>query len=371
MKEIIEYILAGLIIISTIPIYDYIVNNLYSPPDLTVDYSLLNLFTQYFTSIVEKPFLHGNSSSPIFSFEKYLEAKLGYILSGYRYSVEVSSASLARVFFNTTTSNIVVETLEPGKINILVLYRDVGKLIFKNTSISSFSYKTINNTYIYVINTASLGITNPNNMIYITAVLETPSYRYINYYLFENRARKIYFVENNNKIAIAAPSSLINTTILNASIVFYNQGEYFCLNRSIYEEPRKITGNIIEFYEVELNYIFENTGNISIDSVSYRIFDLLLLVRENITRIRIRPDYEEVETTISTRKINVFTPIYNLVLALLYDNRGNVYLAEWYPHKLVFGYNIPRDLPVSRISVVSRIGMVDYLVTIYMWRSRV
>jgi len=370
VKEIIEYILASLIIISIIPIYDYIIGNLYNPPELTVDYSLLNLFTLHVTNILNKPFIHGNASSPLFSFEKLVESKLGYLLTEYRYRVEVISASLLKVFFNNTSNDIIVETLEPGYVNILVVYRDNERIYFKNITLTQYILKTINNTYIYSINISSIGITSPDKLLYILAILETPGHRYINYYaLFENNVRRVYFGENNENIAIIAPKNLLNTQQLNATIVFYNQGEFYCLNESSYEEPRKITGNNIEFYRVYMRYVTSLNKTVIYNNIEYSVYNLTLYVQEKITRVRIRPDYEEIEVSTDEHRINVYSPIYNLVLAVLYDNVGNIYVAEWYPHRLVFGYDNPGEIPVSYMTTVVRLGMIDYVVVISMWRS--
>ena len=77
----------------------------------------------------------------------------------------------------------------------------------------------------------------------------------------------------------------------------------------------------------------------------------------------------EPNVTSSTIKINELkAPIYNIVLVLLKDANGNLHIAIWYPHSIVIGDKVPEDLPVRRITMLRRLGMIDYYVTIYIWR---
>ncbi|MEM1555160.1 MAG: hypothetical protein QXM54_01280, partial [Desulfurococcaceae archaeon] len=70
-------------------------------------------------------------------------------------------------------------------------------------------------------------------------------------------------------------------------------------------------------------------------------------------------------TILGVKPIN--TPIYNIPVIIVRGTNGT-WVAYWYPHNLSFGYGIPREIPVTEITLIKRIGMVDYVLKLYVWR---
>ena len=67
----------------------------------------------------------------------------------------------------------------------------------------------------------------------------------------------------------------------------------------------------------------------------------------------------------------VSSPLYNAVLLLLKDLDGRLYVATFYHHEVDFGDAIPRDWQTDILVYIMRIGMVDYEVTLTIWRRSI
>jgi len=156
VKELVEYILATVILASSLVAYNFIMDTMLAPPDLVVDPTLLSLLSTQIKDLLEAPVLHGNSSSPFFSFEKYLNQELGYILKDYAYCIEVVSGGITEMTYDNTSKIITIKAVEPGTPNLLLVDQTPTGFTIVNTTATSYDYT--NGAYVYTINVSSLGV---------------------------------------------------------------------------------------------------------------------------------------------------------------------------------------------------------------------
>jgi len=372
LKEVVEYVLAGIIILSIIPVYDYIVNNLYTPPDITVDYSLLNTLALRIKDVLEEQFVYGNASSPIFSFDKYVEERLGYILSGYAYRVEVVSSSIKSIALDESANTLLVETVEPGTLNLFLIVSGSSGLGFVNVTVSSYSSRLVNGTYTYTVSLTSYGV-QADSLLYVVAVLETTSYKYIGYLKASDLVQEVGFTDNAGVAAVVIPSNSASEPVINTTLVFYAESLFYAYSNATYTGLLRVTGNSLVLRNNTVQYQLVNSTQLSYSGRFYTIYNLTLLVDQRIIRIRFRGDGTGTVEDISrnTYRNGIESPLYNLLLAVFRDSSGRVYVARWYPHSVVFGKSIPRDLPFTKITLVLKLGLFDYSVTVYLWRLTV
>lgn len=376
MKELVEYILATVILASSLVAYNFIMDTMSAPPDVVVDPTLLSLLSTQIKDLLEAPVLHGNSSSPFFSFEKYLNQELGYILKDYAYRIEVVSGGITEMTYDNTSKNITIKVVEPGTLNLLLINQTPTGFTIVNTTVANYAYA--NGAYFYTINISSLGV---GNLLYAVAVLETPSYRYIDYLPIGNVV-EANFTEYNGLVAVALPSNITTDTSFNTTIVYYGNMTYEVVDSRTLIEIIEIVnetqsqgqgkgqgqGNRVTFSNETISYVLNNRDA---DVNNYRVYELDVVKYTNITTIKIEGNsgkYSSNSTTLSPISDPVESPIYNLLLVVFRDSSGKIYVARWYPYSLTIGSNIPGEFPYSKLSFYARLGYFDYWVTVYLWR---
>jgi len=362
VKELVEYILATVILVSSLVAYNFIMDNMSAPPDVVVDPTLLSLLSNQIKDLLEAQILHGNASSPFFSFDKYLNQELGYILKNYAYRIEVVSFGITDMIYDNTSKTITIRTIETGTLNLLLINQTPTGFTIVNTTVTNYTYS--NGAYFYTVNLSNLRVNKP---IYAVAVLETPSYRYIDYLNIGN-VTEVNFAEYNGIVAVALPSNITTDTSFNTTIVYYGNMTYEVANSKILIETTRTQGDTVTFSNKTISYVLNKTADVNHEGNNYKVYKLDVGKYTNTTIIKLHPQPRLIGSTITTSSDPVESPIYNLLLALFRDTSGKIYAARWYPYSLSIGSNAPREFPYSKMSFYTKLGYFDYRITVYMWR---
>jgi len=362
VKELVEYILATVILASSLVAYNFIMDTMSAPPDVVVDPTLLSLLSTQIKDLLETQVLHGNSTSPFFSFEKYLNQELGYILKDYAYRIEVVSGGITEMTYNDASKTITVKVVEPGTLNLLLVNQTPTGFTIVNTTVANYAYA--NGAYFYTINVSSLGVNNP---IYAVAVLEIPSYRYIDYLSIGN-VTEVNFAEYNGIVTVALPSNITSDRTFNTTIIYYGNMTYEVANSKILIETTGTQGDNVTFSNKTISYILNKTADVNYEGNNYKVYELDVGKYTNTTTIKLHPSPYLIGSTTTISSDPVESPIYNLLLAVFRDSSGKIYVARWYPHALTIGSNIPGESPYSKLTFYARLGYFDYWVTVYLWR---
>ena len=387
MKEIVEYILAALIIISIIPIYDYIMTTIYSPPELKVEKTTAYSFADQVIPIIYEAGLYGNLSSPLLDLGALIKNKLPYMTSKYGFHIDMVSGGITRIEYS---GSIKVYTIMKGNVSLLIL-RSNGATY--NITLTTPSYDLGNGTYIYEY------VPSVDDIVFIAAVLDTEYYRFVNYYY--GNVKKVYIGNYNGSLVIASDKGYLTYYTLpnNYMGVPLNITGYSEYGFEVLSDVVKY-GNVIGIGNIGIGWSFPYGLYISYDvyydsrairyyglynttlSVDTGEYDLTAVnVVYNYTIDTVRYRYYLFWGIVTTELVSsvsyymerypVYAPIYNLPIIYGRDGSGEVFVGTWYPHRLSFGDTIPEGIPVTRITLVKRIGMVDYYITIYMWRKAV
>ena len=379
MKEVIEYVLATLVILSCIPLYNFITDQLYSPPELEVDYSLATMFSEHVIDTLKQVAVYGNLSSPLIDLSTYIREKLSYLGNEYGYQISIVSQGILDTVLQGNTLKIY--TMDQGNVSILAIFSD-GSM--ENMTITSPSTICPNNTYVY-----ETSISSTSQLKFIVVVLDTGVYRYIDYY--SNGTDIVYLGNINNTLYLISdhqfpPNSIINgSQYVMAKIISFSNGNFLVSKETMYKKYLRLEAGWIgwcfivwEIYEsTEIRYYAIYDGVTTVGPYTYYKYRISVLEERNTIKSPIywfpwcTPPEPENITPPVYRMNELRAPIYNLLLVLLKDANGDIHIAIWYPHSIVVGDNVPKDLPVRRVVMLRRLGMIDYYVTIYVWRRSI
>ncbi len=387
MKDIVEYILATLVILSIIPVYNYIIDTLYSPPELRVEETVVYAFADQLIPIINEAGLYGNLSSPLIDLGELVKHRLPYFTDKYGFYVEMVSAGILYTF--VSGGDVVIYTLMKGNVSIIVIDKDLAAY---NMSRSDPSYVLSNGTYVY-----RFTLPDPSNTAYIAVVLDTNYYRYIDYCVVD--ANEIYIGNINGSLIMLSQNISLYTLPSNEyglpiAITSYSHNRFQVFNKTI------VYGNIVGLGSigfgwswwygpyVEYSIYYNSTymkyygiysNNIIVGGTSYEVVPIYLIYNCTVDEVRYR--YYLWPGTMSSWVVSsseydmlknpLYAPVYNIPLIYGKGASGEIYVGKWYPHRITFGETVPEGIPVTKITLLKRIGMVDYYITIYMWRRAV
>ncbi len=385
MKEVVEYILAALIVMSVIPIYNYITGSLYSPPELQVEQSVVSAFTDQIVVFLNEAALYGNLSSPIVDLTSLIENRYPYFTRQYAFRIEMVSNGIINV--NVSAGSIKVYTLQKGNLTLLIVHSDYTLI---NTTLERPINSFPNGTYLYEYNDER------SDIIFVASVLDTGIYRYVDYYESPT-LNKVYIGNYYGVFSVITDKDPEYFSLpggrkgLKLTIVSYSPGSIQFINGSV--RFGDITGfsfggigfswtyGLYIYYYVEyqdqiMTYYSTYTDTSTYNGINYNILSnsLLNMTAYDTFKYTYYLWYGELdkelvsEDPISPEYVDIEAPIYNVLLVMLTDRAGNHYLGYWYPHNITIGYTLPKGLPVTSITIVKRLGMVDYTITVYMWR---
>lgn len=378
MKEIIEYILSAILLVSIIPIYNYVVDNLYSPPMIEVDLNYAYSIAERIASILDRAAQSGNLSSPFFNPLEAVARELGDLGTRIGLHVELISIGVSDIRLNNNL--LEVETRIRGNLSLLLVYRN-GNVI--NLTISEPSGGD-GSTYIY-----RLYINNPSNLVFVASIIDDGLYRYVNY-MVRDESISLKLGSMNNKLYLFSTSNLGQSLPIN--IVPYNWGFEIFNDTVSYRNVTRIeqvnvgrgVPGYIKVWNVYTNlttmkYLITYDGNVAYGGASYKAYEVVIGGEVRGEKISYTVDIrgprprlinftiERISETAYLEFKHISTPTYNLPVIVV-KGTSSVWVAYWYPHSYTFGYTTPKDLPVTEVSLIKRIGMVDYVLRLYVWR---
>ncbi|ADI32080.1 hypothetical protein [Staphylothermus hellenicus] len=378
MKELIEYVLAALIIVSFIPIFDVIVTDFSTTNPPIIESSTLLYMSSGIRDVLNNISSQGNFTPQITDIAKAISSRLN-LSREIGYNVRIVSSGISKV--NVQDNNVQVYTTSPGKLTVCVVYDDLS---YSNYTLDNPTTTLPNGTFLYTITTSR------TNIIAVSAILETGVARYIGYWVSEN-IYEVYAYNVNNKITIAVPDTVpqpnyytvSGSEAINAVLIYYTQGQFY--NYSI------VTGNFIVnltwfqsgsnyyigygYYKQYLSrYVATYYDQATINGITYRLHRLQNYVEKDTHYI----EYEyyagslatlyDIIVETSSHSFDIQYPIYNLVFIFLRDADGKIYYAIIYPHELLIGEPTPSNWVTYETTYTARIGMVNYDIIITVWR---
>ncbi len=412
MKEIIEYVLAGIIIASFIPLYTMINVGLYNPPPRRIDPNVMVLYSNAVEEVLNELITSNNLTPTLVDLRQLLINRVGLdVYRDYGFHVTLYSWGIANI---TVLSNkVIVYTRDKGNLTLLVVWSDLSSSTYFTDAPSH--YYSEEGVYKYELAVPT------SNLIVSVAVLETGILRYINYYI-DNSLRELYLLNINGRIYVLndlsqgslATSNYAGYPVVETYLYYYTRFN-FSLYRRLYfvhsidtwiydmcccSSPTPPTDYLVSLEEKVVPMIYTNVsyygiydGTITINGKNYQAFYVSNFKHEeNYTEYWERRDihggYCSCSEACSSRcpywvrisqsnpstynYLNILaSPLYNSVLLLIKDASGRVYYAKFYHYSIDFGDTIPKDWQTDILVYNMRIGMVDYEVTLTIWRRSV
>ncbi len=382
IKEIIEYLLAALVIVSVIPIYNVIITRYYAPPPKSIEPLTLYYYVESINNALYTLANQGNLTPEIISFNEVLNQYMGNLSRDYGYNVEIISDGIVNISLSINSLKII--TSDKGNLSILIVYYNLS---YETYTLPKPNY-TVGHNYVYEIT----GL-DASDIIAVAALLETGVARYYDDWVSDT-IYKAYIININGEVNVLIPTNYPKPTtfdyqgydVINTSIYYYSQQSYYRYNYLWYRYVKDAyyyvnwwTGEpyrkILYVNESEVNYLAEDIGTISINNNNYYVFKPCVFhwerqyyedwryignVWELYRRRPYLPPYLEIHS--------LSFPIYNSVFIILLDTAGNIYVARPYRHSMFFGEDIPSDWPVITTNYLIRLGMVDYNIKVTVWR---
>ena len=380
MKEIVEYLLATLIIVSFIPVYTTINHMLYTPPSKGISPIILSTYTEVIKDTLFELGKEQVVDPYVIDLGKLIAERVPDIYSTYGFYVEVSSWLVKNV--SVDNNLVTVYVLEPGNLSLLIIYDD---LTFDSTKLTSYKSK-INSLYVYQY------IASSQNIIAVAAILETGVATCIGYWISSN-VYKAYMINSNGTLSLLipttepAPSTIYRGGIGNvvyAHIYYYNYQVYYKYSNLYYTYVRDVywytrSYIVLNFNKSRIIYYGVDQGTETINGKTYYRFDMVNHYYDQLCRKTCTREYDNVwscwgERTLSPAYIvntKLSFPIYNTVFIILKDNNDRLYVAQTYYNSFNFGDSIPENWPTRSISYVVRIGMIDYEIKVTVWRRSI
>ncbi len=413
MKEIIEYILAGIIIISFIPLYTIINTSLYNPPPRRIDPNVMVLYSSVVEDVLKDLISTNNFTPSLIDIRELVKQRVGPdIYKDYGFHVGIVSWGIINITLHS--DRVSVYTRDLGNLTLLVIRNNLTHEVYLLSSPTA-SY-TDTGIYRYDL------YTDTGTIIIVSAVLETGITRYIDYYMDDNISR-IYILNINGKIYVlndlsngsmktknyagydVVDSYLYYYTRLNFSVYRHMYFEHSidtyiyrmccCTNSPTPPNPYLVflEKNITPMIYTDIDYysIYDDTTNIG-GKTYEKLYLASFEYERNYTEYWVRKDIHGDECSCSEacnglcpifvrtsqRPIGsrvymdvVSSPLYNAVLLLLKDLDGRLYVATFYHNEVEFGDAIPRDWQTDSLIYIMRVGMIDYEVTLTIWRRSI
>ncbi len=386
IKEIIEYILAALIIVSIIPIYNVIITRYYTPPPQSIEPLTLYYYVESINNALYTLVEQGNLTPEVISFDLILDQFIGNASRDYGYNVKISSNGIVNI--TVSINDVKIFTRDKGNLTILIVYNNLSydsfTLVHPNYTIRGI------NEYVYELT----GL-DTSYIIAVAAILETGVARYYDDWI-SSSVYKAYILNLNGVVSVLVPTiypqpvtfTYQGYSVVNTTIYYYSQQSYYRYNYLWYRYVKdayyytsgsgRLIRKVLYVNESEVNYLAEYLGSISIGNSSYYVYRPSVFHWEQqyyevwryiggvwvpVTRYPYLPAYLQIRS--------LSFPIYNSVFIILLDAFGNIYIAKPYRHSIQFGEKVPEDWPVVTTNYLIRLGMIDYNVEVTVWRRSI
>jgi len=368
MKEIIEYVIAVIIIVSIIPFYNMVISSYYTPVSQPVGENTVELYVEAVKYALHRAYSSGNYTVSINEvrelINEWVETYVGAtVASQYRYYARIYSP--IDISVNQTGRVILVKALYNMTLRGVAVSGDG----LRGVSIGAeYASSYINNTYVYPLNYSNYPI---QSFSVIVAVLESSNVKFVGYWF--NDTVRVGAVVNTGQLSIVLDKSMmlqpvnmpqlgsaVNATVYyytGTSIANYSRTNLDILRWVVFSGSRETCRN---YNSTEVNYL----ANYTSFNATHNIFRLWFFKNEKV--VNNCPGYAEVPSDTYTYLIPIDFPVSNLLLVTLYDGRI-AYPAPTYFTLQEIGYG-PPPLDALKYSTWIQIGIFTYLVDIWVWR---
>jgi len=382
LKEIIEYILAFIIITSIIPVYNMMMNTYYRPTLRYPQANVVEVYANAVTQALNTAFSRGNLTPEIPELYQGILSDIAAIVGQtvfnmYGFNATVYSAITS---VNVTGNNVTVSTLYNGTLTLLLVYGDGSWSTVSKSQ--SDSYDPATNLFTYSFITP----TTPNA---VAAVLESPTARFVNYWL-RNASSTAYLFTQSGNLRLVVDSGLLSTLkpfnhpnfsrVYNTTLIYYADKNFGNYTSTYYETLIWGVFNPGGSDEVTLNqsrigYYSNVSGSFNSTSLVLRVFagESYVTVNETCMWTNLTSTSGSTYTCdspvyvgnwVNTKEICL--PISNLLMVLLYDGANSI------PAPVYRGYiSIGQPPPASGYSesvFYIRLGIFDYIVDLKVWQ---
>ncbi|MGC8954077.1 MAG: hypothetical protein ACP5N5_05110 [Desulfurococcus sp.] len=366
MKEIIEYMLAVLIILSIVPFYNMVVTQFYTP-EKSIGYSEVS---DLFVSIINQVFIdmynYGNISIELTD----IKASLENIIKKYAGSIYDDYYFYARIY---TPLNI---TVDPGSSRVIISSPyNMSMLLLLVSLNGTVSYNAMptatgagGNVFNYIFDYSKLPVKSFSAIIAVSGYGST---WFIGHWL-NTTVEKGYAISdtNRNLAVIARDIGLKATKFYN--FTGYNTTLYYFTGKAIMNYTSSWTN--ISWQFVQYNYIRYNiTETMYMSRINGRYNETLYMYNVYLVKGRNYTIYyynngttKPVESTYEYSSIS--NPVYNMVLVSIYDGAKTISVPIYSNVYEVSNTVNPPPQGGSKISSYIRIGMFTYMVDLWSWR---
>ncbi len=380
--KVIEYILAFIVLMSFIPLFNIAIHSYYTVrPEMTSTY-VKDIIINVAENVIKEEYNKGNLTPEIIDLNELIANNIGSdITENYAYRLELFS-SIRDIIVDTTNDEIIVKTLNNKTLNLLIIYNDSMQQIMIH---QPTMFK--DDLYWYILNGASL-IEDIDNIKAIVAILKSRTSMYVGYW-FKSSNNIGYILNINGELMLAVSNSLslipidfYGSKILNATLIFYNSitDSYNSYNYKYFE----LIYRTILYYRSK-KQVFLNKTNIKyIGDYDLRFsYGKYVIYPFRVLRIDIPTErnytcsdaifyncrlVSESEGDPILYYSNTSFPIYNALLFILKGENNVVYIPV-YRQSYVIGEQYAPNKGVTYVTGYMKIGMFTYNYVLSLWRK--
>ncbi|MEM3926303.1 MAG: hypothetical protein QXU13_01800 [Desulfurococcaceae archaeon] len=370
MKEIIEYILAGLIILLMIPYFNAFITTYYRI-DVKQQLSDLSSSVAWLVrAMLTDVYSKGNFTSNLTDFDELL---------GHYLPPNVKSMYMYRVSLNSGIASLQVDrdvikavSMENGTMHVLLVLSN-GTWLYGFTK--NVVLDELTGLFTYIINASAFKLPVFSNIVAIVAVQESVVTRYVKYWF--NTSRIGFPLNINGSLVVALNIDGAIPNVLNTTIIYYSGGGFNSYSNTTYDFNRLVifsgTTYNTTVEKIFINYVARRL-NVSSE---YQYFVVRLNTSSiiyNVTARNCDINYTKCGVFSSTTprpgntsEITIDPKLYNAVLIILRDISGNIYIVPTYRDSLLFGQEPAIAVNVFTHYSYIRIGLFDYYMSVEVW----
>jgi len=380
--KVIEYILAFIVLMSFIPLFNIAIHSYYTVRPETPSTYVKDIIMDATEKVIKQEYNNGNLTPEIIDINKEIAEAIGPdITRSYAYRLEIFS-SIREIIVDTNNDEIIVKTLDNKTLNILILYdNSIQQIMVQQPTMFN------NNLYWYIIDGSSL-IESIDDVNAIVAILRSRTSMYVGYW-FKSQNNIGYALNINDELVLAVSNSITFTPInyygnnvLNATMIFYNtvtdtynfyDYRYFELIYHTILYPGY--GKEVFLNKTSIRYIGDYDSRLSYGEYTLYPFRVL---RIDIPAERTYECYDSIyhdcrlvsesEDNPVLHYSNTSFPIYNALLFILKGENNAVYIPV-YRQSYVFGEQYVPNKGVTYVTGYMKIGMFTYNYVLGIWRK--
>ncbi|WP_434731127.1 hypothetical protein WLZ34_05945 [Thermogladius sp. KZ2Tp1] len=376
MKEIVEYVLAFIILLSVIPVFNMMVNVYYKPLVKAPQTNVVDIYATAVSLALSNAFSSGNLTPELpelyNSIVNYVNSAVGEtIYSRYGFNATVSSGVTA---VTVSGGSLVVKTLYNGTLAVLLVFKGGGWSTLSKASPDAFDPSSGTYTYTFTLQSTPQAV---------VAVLESSSARFVNYW-FQDPSASAYLYSSSGNVMLAVSNSVLSTvmaynhpnfsTVYNTTLLYYANNTFNAYSSTYYEPLVWVVFYPGRYDNVTLNrssigYYSRPAGAWNSTYSTLRTFVGETHVTVNLTCQWVSGNYYcsnpvYVSSWAGTR--DLVLPISNLVMVVVYDGSNSI-PAPVYRGAFSVGERPPSS-GYWETTYYVRLGLFDYVVDLKVWQ---